>query len=42
MRNSLGRCVCTVCRAEGVVDVNVAEGGEALGEFGIVLFFTGI
>ena len=28
--------------AEGVVDVDVAEGGEFFGKFGIVLFFLGV
>ena len=28
--------------AEGVVDVDLAEGGEFLGELGVVLFFFGV
>ena len=40
--HALGGSVGAVGGAEGVVDVDVAEGGEFLGEGGIVLFLLGV
>ena len=31
-----------MCGAEGVVDVDLAQGGQLFGEFGIVLLFLGV
>ena len=38
--DALSGCVGPVCAAEGVVDVDVAEGSELGGEFGVVLDFA--